>query len=81
MAIQEAPDLLHPPPSQSKDGAHWAAELASRKSIRVPCTSVEDRAQLGTSGMAAAIAKNDQGLMVNPDCAIQALQELGKKLR
>jgi hypothetical protein len=31
--------LLHEPPSQSKDAAHWAAELARRKDIRVPPVS------------------------------------------
>ena len=69
VTVRNAPDLLHPPPSQSKDSAHWAAELASRKSIRVPCTSIENQ------------AAGDQVLMVDPVCAVKELQELRKKLR
>ena len=70
-AIREAPDLLHPPPSQAKDGDHWAAELASRKSIRLPCTYV------GTH----ALFPDPNAVMVDPSCLPKALGEFFHKLR
>jgi len=66
LTAKNAPDLLHPPPSQSKDRDYWAVELQKRNDPIPTCMTFKRQA--------VAIGIEDYRLMVDPICAAKKLQ-------